>query len=320
MKTIYISLFVVIALLCGCSGGGPAHQPTEKYFLITANAKIPYWQEAGAGLAQAAKELGVQAEMLGPDAYSAEAEVQEFRNAVGKKPAGILVSAGNPATMGPAIDAAIAAGIPVVTIDADAPQSKRVFFVGTNNYQAGLTGGRLLVKLLKGRGNVVIFTIKAQENLADRLKGYQSAFEAAPGIKVVEVVDMEGNPSLTFDKVKEIVEKKQPVDAFVSLESLSGAEIAEVLDRNKVDGKVVVAMDTAPATLSWIEKGRIAATIGQKPYTMAYWGLKELAEVALRKTPALGGNFVSDPRAPVPMFIDTGTFLVDKDNVASVKR
>lgn len=319
MKTFHIPLVAVMVLFAGC-GGGPSHQPGEKYFLVAANAKIPYWQEAAAGLAQAAKEIGVQAEMVGPDGYDPKAEAQDLRNALAKKPAGILVSAADPALIGPVIDAAVSSGVPVVTIDADAPASKRLFFVGTNNYQAGLMGGRLLVKLLHGKGNVVFFTLKAQENLQERLKGYQSAFEGAPGMKVTEVVDMEGKPDVTFDKVKDIIENKRAVDAFVSLESLSAAEVAEVLERGKVEGKVVIAMDTAPNTLKWVESGRIAATIGQKPYTMAYWALKELAEIALHKTAPLTGAFAADPRAPIPMFIDTGTMLVDRQNVASFKK
>ena len=57
MKLINLSLLTMALFLSGCGGGGPSHQSIEKYYLVCANSKIPYWQEAGAGLTQAAKEL-----------------------------------------------------------------------------------------------------------------------------------------------------------------------------------------------------------------------------------------------------------------------
>ena len=307
-------------LMCGCGGGGASHLPTEKYYVVCTNSKIPYWQEVGAGLVQAAKELKVQAELVGPDTYDPNAQRDHFRRTVAKKPAGILVSPGNPELLKPEIDSAIAAGIPVITIDSDAPQSQRLFFVGTNNYQAGQLGGKFLGQTLKGKGNVVFFTIAGQKNLEERLNGYEAALEAFPGVKVAEVIDMKGDPNLAFDKTKELLEKKAPVDAFVSLESLSGSEVAEVFERNKVEGKLIIAMDTAAKTLEWIEKGRIAATIMQKPYTMGYYGLRALAEIALSKQTALTGKFATDPKSPFPVLIDTGTMLVDKANIAEVRK
>jgi len=309
-----------LAAFWGCGGGGPAHQTTEKYYLVCANPKIPYWQEAAAGFLAAARELRVQAEVVGPESYDAQAERQELHRVVAKKPAGLLVSAGNAELLTPEINAAVEAGTPVVTIDADAPQSKRLFFVGTNNYEAGQMGGRLLIKLLNGKGTVVFFTIAGQKNLEDRLDGYRAALEAAPGIKVAAVQDMKGDSSLAFDLAKEYVDKKNLPDAFVALESLSGAEIADVLDRARIDGKVIVAMDAAQNTLEWIEKGKIAATIAQKPYTMGYYGLKALADIVLRKPASLTADFRNDPRSPLPVFIDTGTLLVDRNNVSNLRK
>ncbi len=318
MRRTMALLSLAALLLVGC-GSEVRHSSAEKYYLVATNTKIAYWQEAAAGLGRAARELHVQADIVGPDTYDANAQRDEFRRIVAAKPAGILVSAGNAEVMKPEIDAAVAAGIPVVTLDADVPDSQRLFFVGTNNFQAGQMGGRLLGKLLNGKGNVAFFTIEGQQNLAERLSGYRAAIEAFPGIKVVDVVDMKGNAATAFDKTKELLDGATPVDAFVALEALAGAEIAEVLDRGKVDGKVVIAMDSAPNTVEWIEKGKIAATIMQKPYTMGYYGMRALGEIVLQKPEQLNGKHALDPKSPYPVFIDTGTLLVDKTNVASVK-
>lgn len=318
MKRTTALLSLLALILAGC-GGEARHSSAEKYYLVATNTKIAYWQEAASGLGRAARELRVQADIVGPETYDANAQRDEFRRIVASKPAGILVSAGNAEVMKPEIDAAVAAGVPVVTLDADVPDSQRLFFVGTNNFQAGQMGGRLLGKLLNGKGNVAFYTIEGQQNLAERLSGYRSALEAFPGIRVAEIVDMKGDAAIAFDKTKELLDGKTPIDAFVALEALAGAEIAEVLDRGKVDGKVVIAMDTAASTLEWIEKGKIAATIMQKPYTMGYYGLKALGEIVLQKPEQLNGKHAQDPKSPYPVFIDTGTLLVDKSNLSLVK-
>lgn len=319
MKLTAALILSIALVLCGCSSS-PSHVSTEKYFLVCTNTKIPYWQEAGSGFFAAARELRVQAELVGPETYDANAERDEFRRVVGLKPAGILVSPGNPEILKPEIDAAISAGIPVLTIDSDAPDSKRLFFIGTNNFQAGQVGGKKLAELLKGKGTVTFFTIGGQENLKERFNGYESALEAYPNIKVREVVDMKGDPRITFDTMMDHSSKNNLTDAYVALESLSGSEVAEVLDRNKVEGKAVIAMDTAANTLEWIEKGKIAATVMQKPYTMGYYGLKALGEIVLQKPTQLDENYAINPHSPYPYFVDTGTLLVDQSNVAQVKR
>ena len=78
--------------------------------------------------------------LSGPNTYDPKAEVEAFERAVSQKPTGILVSAADPNLLKDSIDKAIAAGIPVITIDSDVRGSKRLFFIGTNNYQAGLMG------------------------------------------------------------------------------------------------------------------------------------------------------------------------------------
>ena len=55
---------------------------------------------------------------------------------------------------------------------------------------------------LKGKGNVVFFTIAGQPNLEERLKGYKDAFAEFPGIKVVDVFDMKGDSGLAMDKAR----------------------------------------------------------------------------------------------------------------------
>jgi len=302
--------------MSGCSGS--PHSPTENYILIAANTKIPYWQSAAAGLSRAAAEMRVKSSVEGPDGYDPKGEHDAFQRAMAQKPSGILVSAADASILTPDIDGAVQQGVPVISIDSDAPGSKRLFFVGTDNYNAGTLGGNLVAKLLNGKGNVVVFTIPAQQNLKDRLHGYQDAFVEHPGVKITDVVDMKGDPTVVFDTARKMIESKNKPDAFVCLEAVSCPEVGEVVNRENMNGKVtIVAMDTDQRTIDWIQKGVINATIAQKPYTMAYYGTKLLDDLHHHPPKPLTGNWAEDATAPVPMFVDTGTFIVDKTNVAN---
>lgn len=307
-------LGVLLIPLVNC-GGGP-HAVDEKFYLIATNIKLPYWQAAATGLSRAAGSLKVKSELVGPDTYDPKAQQEEFQRVMKLKPTGILVSPADPKLMEGEINAAIAAGIPVITVDSDAPASKRLLFIGTNNYQAGLMGGQLAVKQMQGKGNVVVFSMPEQMNLNARLRGYQDAFAGHPQMKIAEVVNVQGDPRKAFDTTTEIVEKrKNKVDGFVCLEASAGKEVAEVLDRNHIKDKPVIAMDTAAGTLEWIQKGVIVATIAQKPFTMAYYGLKMLDDVHHNKPKSLDVNFAQDSFATLPTFVDTGATLIDKSNV-----
>jgi ribose transport system substrate-binding protein len=310
-----ISLFPLISLM-SCGGPASQHEPNEKFYLIATNTKVPYWQQAFAGLSKSASELQVAAELAGPDKYDPAAQHEAFQRVLSKKPAGILLSAADPELVKPDIQAAVSQGVPVITVDSDAPTSKRLFFIGTDNYKAGMMGGQLAAKQLNGKGTVMIFSMPEQVNLKERLHGYQDAFAAHPQIKITEVVDIHGNPTVAFDKTMELVEKKTLPDALVCLEAIACPEVADVLDRKSVKGKVVVAMDTDERTLAAIQKGTISATIAQKPYTMAYFGVRILDSLVHHKV-TLESNFAQESRSPVPTFVDTGATLIDRSNVES---
>ncbi len=311
---------LALAFLSACGG---RHSDDEHYYLVTANKSIPYWQAAASGFIEAGTQMKVHAEVVGPDTYDPANERDAFHALLSKnpKPAGIIVSPADPAMMKPEIDAAIAADIPVLTIDTDSPNSNRLFFVGTNNYEVGQLGAQVMAKQLNGKGNVVVFTMPNQVNLEERMNGYKDVFEKYPGIKVTQIIDIKGDPRIAFDTAQSMIDKKEAVDAFACLEAQAGKEVATVLENNKLSGKkVIVAMDTDDKTLDWIKKGVIAATVAQKPYTMGYVGIKMVDDYHHSKAQMTNMASSKGPLSPLPAFVDTGASLVDKNNVDEIMR
>jgi ribose transport system substrate-binding protein len=160
-----------------------------------------------------------------------------------------------------------------------------------------------------------VFTLAGQANLDERLHGYKDIVDTHAGLKIAQVIDMKGDPRIAFDQSKDLLEKNAKIDAFVCLEAIACPEVADVIDRNKAQGKVVIAMDTDQRTLEAIQKGLITATIGQKPFTMAFLGLRLLDELHHYPITPLDKNWSQDSFSPIASFVDTGATLIDKSNV-----
>lgn len=308
-----VLLTIALLLLAGCQ----RHSTSETYYLVSNNLRLAYWQTAAEGFNKAAAQYHVKAKVVGPDTYDAQAELTELQHAIAAKPAGILISVADAASFQAAINAAIDAGIPVITMDSDAPHSHRLYFIGTNNLEAGHLGGQRVVDKLGGKGNVVFFTMPGQPNLDERFKGYQEIFSDHPGIKTVEVVDIKGVPTAAFDKTEQYMAGTGPkkIDAFICLEASAGKEVGTVLKRANAKDRLLIAMDVDPDTLGLIKDGVIDATIAQKPYTMGYIGLKALDQIFHDGPKTLSSDYSVNTFSPFPVFVDTGTALVDNVNV-----
>jgi ribose transport system substrate-binding protein len=304
-----VSCLAVIGL---ASCQTPYHEQEERYVFVASNVNLPYWQEAQAGLTDAAKQLGVKSELTGPEKFDPQEQLRAFQKVVESKPAGIMISVTRPELFQDAINAAIAQGIPVITVDSDAPNSRRVMFVGTDNFRAGGESAKRMADILKGQGQVVIITIPGQLNVDERLRGVNETLKKYPGIKIVQAIDDKGDPRVANDNIAALLKAKAKIDGIISLEASGGSGAAEALHR--LDVKIpIVGFDKDPETLDWIDRDGITATVTQKPYVMAYYALKFADD--------LHHNAVHDfkdwrtaPAPPMPTFVDTGTAVVDKSN------
>ncbi len=315
-------LWVLVVLGSMLSCRRPYHTEDETYYLVATGPANPYWQEVEYGFNAGIRFLGtdVQGEFMAPPEYDVEAQLQLFREAVARKPAGILVSPAQPEPFTEPINQAIEQGIPVICIDSDAPQSKRVTFIGTDNYKAGVQGGELAAKLLEEKGNVVILTIPGQYNLDERVRGYRDALKNYSKIKVLDVLDDQASPQKASELISEFMDQgKERLDAILCMDAAGGEGAADALYRRVLKDRIIIlAMDKNPRTLEWIERGGIEATISQKPYTMAYYGVKLLDNLhhnAVRQFM----DWRTAPVYPLPTRVDTGTAVVRKDNLAAFK-
>lgn len=319
-RKILASVCIVVFALVGAGCAQPYHQPEEKYILVAANVGLPYWQEAQAGLTDIGKTAGVKVELVGPASFSPAEELQAFKQAVAQKPSGILVSVTDPKAFKEPIDAAVMAGIPVICLDADAPDSRRVLFIGTDNFRAGQESGKRMADLLGGQGHVVVIGLGGQLNTEERARGVEDVLKKYPGIKINETIDGKGDPRVTFDAISSLLQKKEKFEGIIALEATGGGGAADALHRLDMTEKIkIVAFDKDPQTLEGIERKWITATVVQKPYVMAFYGVRFLDDLHHNAVHEFK-DWATAPAAPLPTFVDTGTAVIDVSNLAAFRK
>ncbi|MDE3181114.1 MAG: substrate-binding domain-containing protein [Acidobacteriota bacterium] len=310
-----VMLVLGLAAILVASCTKPYHSGSERYVFISANVNLPYWQEAKAGWLGAAHEMGVKAEFEGPSTYNPGEELKTFDSAVASHPSGILISPAQPGLFTDAINNAIKEGIPVICVDSDAPQSNRILFIGTDNYDAGLTSGKLIAGLLQGHGHIVLLTIPGQFNLEERLRGVEDALKAYPYISFAKVYNDNGDSADANAEISQILGSHADVQGILCLEASGGPGAAEAVDHYGEDGRVsILAMDGNPQTLDWITKNVISATVVQKPYTMGFYGLRFLDDLQHNALHEFK-TWQDAPASPLPSRVNTGTSVINATNV-----
>jgi ribose transport system substrate-binding protein len=247
------------------------------------------------------------------------AQIDEINRAIAQKVDGIIMVA-MADSVTPAIDQAIAAGIPVVCADADAPSSKRYSFIGTGNYNAGYQGGEELARLLAGHGEVALLTIPGSDNLSKRVKGYQDALAKYPEIKIVQVGNDHGSQTEAEKECRALIQVYPNLAGFGCVAAAGGQGAAVAVKQAGKVGKIkIVAMDRDEATLQFIQEGVIDASIAQRTYTMSYLALQMLYDLRNERI-----KFADDWQKvkvnPLPPSVDTGSFVIMKQNVDYFRR
>jgi len=325
MKTLRHLYLISLAILCISSACTSPDREAERsaadspgkrrdvYFLVSAMGANSYFYDHKLGLRIAGEHFGVETQYKGPPDWNMPAMIQAIELAVAREPAGIMVI-GFEESLNDAVNKAVDAGIPVVTLDSDLPNSSRVAFVGTGNYDAGYRGGEKLAELVGRTGNVAIMTKVGQPNLEERVRGYRDALARYPGIEIVRISDTKSEVPMAAQAAAAVLAAVQDLDGFGCVEAAGGAGCATALKEAGLAGKVkVVAMDRDNDILNYIKNGIIDATIVQQTALMPFYGLSILYQLNHRELPISSDNAGAGVTG-VPRVIDTGTVLVDARN------
>lgn len=324
---VFLSGFV---LLTGCTGGsanvsgtdgkGPlVGAPGEEYYMVTFSSGLEYWKSCIQGFKDAGKLYGVKTVYTGGLQYDVNQEITAFQDIIAKRPAGIAVTCMNPDAFKAPIQEAIKAGIPVVTFDADSPDSGRYSFLATGNEYAGTVAAKALAEQMgPSGGEVVIITMPAQLNHVERVQGFKNMLEQKyKNLKLMQIGNGKGDQAEAAKVLADFLQAHPKIRGVFCTDATSGVGAATaVKEANKIGQVKIVSFDTDRGTLDAIKSGIISATIKQGTYIMGYQSLNFLFQLKHNLINPVN-NWKSKGINPLPAFVDTGVSIVTKDNVDS---
>src|SRR4051794_27861629 len=165
-----LAALVITVMMAACGGGdkaapGGANTAANrglKIAMIAKSSTNPVFLSARTGAEAAAKELsqrhGVDVEVvwMTPPTEDGQVQAQRIAQAVNEGATAILISCSDAGKVTGAINDAVGRGVPVMTFDSDAPESKRFAFYGVDDVKTGVSVMDELAKQMGGKGEVAI--------------------------------------------------------------------------------------------------------------------------------------------------------------------
>jgi simple sugar transport system substrate-binding protein len=272
----FLSVFAVLAVF---AGGSAQAQDKLRFIMVTHGAASdPFWSTIKAGADQAAADVDVELVYRAPETFDLEAMAALVTEAVAEKPAGLIVSIPNSDALARPIQAAVAAGIPVISINSGfdvGPALGALLHVGQSEYEAGRVAGDAMRKA-GGSKALCLNHELGNVGLDLRCKGFIDGFAGS-----VEVMAVVTDPAEVKTAVAERLEADAEIDVILALNAtIAGApavEAAKALAERKVR---VATFDVTDAVLNAVADGAASFVIDQQPFLQGYLPVQYLAVLA----------------------------------------
>ncbi|AIE84383.1 substrate-binding domain-containing protein [Fimbriimonas ginsengisoli] len=252
---------------------------TLKIVMIAKSSNNPVFQSAKTGAEAAAKDLGaknnadIQVVWATPPEENGEEQARRIAQAVNDGANAILVSCSDAAKVTNAINDAVDKGVPVMTFDSDAPDSKRFAFYGADDVDAGHLVMKELGAVTNGKGNYAILSgNQTAPNLQKRVQGVKDEAKNFPGLKLVNTFYLtKETPQDASAEVTRAMNANPQIDCWAMVGGWPLFNTALLsLDPAKVK---IVAVDALPEELEYVSKGIAPTLLAQPTYL---WGHKSV--------------------------------------------
>lgn len=290
----------------GHSNSGGATTGKKLKLAFVSNNASEFWTIARAGTTEAQTELeNVEVDFRIPSSGQAAEQRQVIDDLLAKGVDGIAVSPVDPANQTEFLDK-IASQTLLVTHDSDAPKSKRVCYIGTDNTAAGVEAGKLIKEALPNGGKIMVFvgTLDAA-NAQERYAGIKKEL-AGSKVEIIDVRTDETDRARAQKNVEDTLVKYPDVAGLVGLWSYNGPAILNgTRSAGKIGAVKIICFDEEDQTLAGVAAGEIYGTIVQQPYEFGKQAITRMAQYLRGDKSALAGG-----QQIVP------TLSIKKDNVA----
>ncbi len=290
----FLLVTLLVALLGLPACGGRDGRLEVAY--VTNNVS-PFWRIAEAGARHAAAEADCEVSVLKPPTGKPDEQKRILEDLLARGVAGIAVSPIDPQNQTGFLDQ-VAARTLLVTHDSDAPQSRRLCYIGVDNYQAGRLCGELIREALPQGGTVVLLVGGLDaDNARRRRQGVIDVLLERPAdplrfdpqdaelkgarYTVLATFTDQTDPQKAKAAAQDALTRWQDLGCMVGLYEYEPPIILEaVKEAGRLGSVKMVAFDENEATMAGVEAGHIHATIVQDPYGYGRESVRLLAALA----------------------------------------
>ena len=305
MKKIQLLVTTLCAasLLAGCNknespapAGGNASRAAKKKVAFVSNNAANFWSFARAGCMAASKELGnVDVDFRITGTGSSAEQTQILNDLVASGVNGIAVSVNDPDNQA-AFLSKIAGQTLLISTDSDAPKSKRVAYIGTDNVAAGVQAGELVKECLPNGGKIMLFVGHSDaQNAVERATGIKKALEGS-NLQIIDIRTDDTDPVRAQKNAEDTLVKYPDIGCLVGLWNYNGPAILNAVRNSGKNGQVkIVCFDDEADTLSGIASGAIYGTVVQNPFEFGKQAVTRMNNYLNGDTNSFGGDKIYVP-------------------------
>lgn len=303
MKKVLMAGIAVAALAAGTMGSANAAYVLG---MKGPGAGNPFWAAVEAGAKAKGAELGVDVVVVAPPAETdVAAQLAQIEDLIAQGIDGLALAPTDQGALAPAVEAARAAGIPVVFVDTRG-SNEGVSFIGTNNSVGAELAADFMCKNLPAGSEVAILQgVMSHQTGIDRATGAKAGLEAC-GLKVVAEQTAEWDRAKGISVTENILAGNPNIKGiFGSNDNMALGAVEALKAAAKLSDVMVVGFDANPDAAASILAGEMTASIAQAPQNMGGFAIQALVDLKAGKK--------------IDAWVDTGTVLVTKDNAAEYK-
>ncbi|GLV60297.1 sugar ABC transporter substrate-binding protein [Dictyobacter sp. S3.2.2.5] len=293
----------------GSGGGGnfPSH-PKWKFVFVNHVTTNAFFTPTRYGIEDACALLGCTYQWVGSESSKVSEMVDAMNAAISSKADGIAVALIDPTAFNAPTEAALSAGIPVLSYNADVPANspnKRLAYIGQDLYQSGLQVGAHIISLVPSGEVVGFIATPGSLNIQPRIDGIHDAIKnSGKPINFSEIATGAAvNDELAAVEAYYLGHKN--IKGMFAVDGGSTQSVGQIMEKYSLASKGIHGggYDLQPITLSEVSKGNLDFTVDQQPYLQ---GFLPVVQLFLYK---LSGGLSQ------PSSTNTGLLFVTKNNV-----
>jgi ribose transport system substrate-binding protein len=298
-----------VFVLSGCQRGAPGGSGGKRIGVTLLTREHEFYRQLEAGLKEAAEKQGYQLTITSGD-FDLAKQQSQIENFIVQRVDAIIVCPADSKGIGPAIERANQANVPVFTADIAAQGGQIVSHIASDNISGGHLAADFMAKALNGSGEVGIIGQQEVQTGLDRETGFKEEMQKHPGIKIVSVLNGGGVRDHALKAADDMLQGNPGIKGIFGINDDSALGALSAAEARGRSDMVIVGYDAIPEAVKAIQRGSaLKADVAQQPRDL---GAKTIEAIS---THFSGGQVQKNISVPVKI-VDANSL---KESAATTK-